>query len=266
MSKGKETTLTPHNVSDITAHLARHGIVALIWGEMGVLGAYSSQLVPIRLFLIVTDFAFTRTRDILQRELGLRPRSEYSLPERSALPLSGSYSRFSLAAPRSVLSPEPTTGSLSKSYLQLFKASDVGLDGAAWTNARLGSLDSVTSNGQKTSFLVPDPSAFLQVSAYLYRKIFYARSEYKHHQVSGAFAWIRYILRQCLAVIPEPDLLEVTADNADIAGLLCKGFAPSLVDLEQRWHWRQDSEYETSLDRSTFYRKQPVRDWLILNS
>jgi hypothetical protein len=229
MTTRKETTLTPHHVMEITEPLLQHHISALVWGEMGALTAYNSNLVPGRLFLIVQDRHFERALQILEFELRLERRNGFSVAERAALPLSKPYARFSLAPPRSAL-PTPAIPNLSKAYLQLFKASDVGLDHTAWATARIGKI--VTGPGRSGTLLVPNPAAFLQITAHLYRHIFDNRARYKHYEVSGAFAWITYILRECSE--PAPDMSLVTNKNADIARLICQGLPPSMIDME-RW-------------------------------
>ncbi len=226
MQSEKETLLTPHHVADITESLARHGISALVWGEMGALVAYSSRLVPVRLFLIVRNQDLPLSQRILTEELHLKPRDGFSVAERAALALSDGYIRYSLASPRSLVKQTP--GRISKSYLQLFQASDVGLDDLAWQTACRGTLAP-----NAPTILVPDPAAFLQITTHLYSVVFLRRARYKPYEVTGAFDWLSYILLESIAArLTDLGPQNMTVQNATLATLICRGVAPSVTELE----------------------------------
>ena len=219
MIRKKAQCSTPHDISSIVRVLNQDGISPLVWGEMGVLGAYRSRLVPMRLSLIIRNEAFDRACLVFSERLGLIRAAQKCVGDRVTFPLHRPYVRFAFG-----------TNPADKANIQLFKASDVGLEDRAWEDARMAQLP-------RQRFLVPSPDDFLQIAAHLHRQLYRTRHLYERYEVSGALAWVQYLLSECFAGerLERPELLKVTEANADIAWLICKRLPRSLACLEERW-------------------------------
>lgn len=200
------------DVCKLTDCLRLQGIAVLVWGEMASLGAYGGRIIPSRLFFIVSDNCFHQVQHIFLHELEMEQYTEFRLSEQTSLPLSVPYLRYKL---------EPVLK--TPAYVQIFKASEVGLNYASWGRCCVGHY-------RGGMFLVPSPSDFLEICAFLYRK--FLNSGYDNAQIDSAIEYLQLFLYECFTCeLFQPTLsLKVREDLAPFAWWLCTGLISSHVN------------------------------------
>lgn len=205
-------TYRVHDVCILVDCLRRKGIAALVWGEMAALAAYHGRIIPSRLYLIIPDNCFNEAKDTFLHELGMEEVTDFRISEKPALPLSAPYLRLKL---QPVLS--------TPAYMQLFKASDVGLDDGAWKRCRLGHY-------RGGLLLVPSPSDFLEICAFLFRKFLLSFKFFETAQIESAIEYLQLFLYECFSceLFHPSSFLKVRQDLAPFSWWLCNGLTTGL--------------------------------------